>query len=283
MSRVKHPDDLMLDDDFPDYATILRGARHESFKKRQIWEKRARSYFSRTIRTHMRDPSKYSEARRWTEEESDQADLMLTLWKKYPKLSDDEVVKALMDSDSTISKNLLMTVLQKLATFPHMFEVAHAKKQLFTLNRDGTLAAAATTDNDDEPVNHLTLAGFSVRLDDYSDYISTRNVSPALWHHFLQVLRKNSPSNFKWHPTNIAKNSVDKLEATFDVSSKDDEQIVYDCFTHCPKGHLRTIFVVARRATCDKMAAPTELHMFQHGHIFDTTTQQTEKNTTCTV
>ena len=46
MSRVKHPDDLMLDDDFPDYATILRGARHESFKHRQIWEKRARSYFS---------------------------------------------------------------------------------------------------------------------------------------------------------------------------------------------------------------------------------------------
>ena len=184
---------------------------------------------------------------------------------------------ALMDSDSTISKNFLMTVLQKLATFPHMFEVANAKKQLFTLNRDGTLAAAATTDNDDEPVNHLTLAGFSVRLDDYSDYISTRNVSPALWHHFLQVLRKHSPSNFKWHPTNIAYKAVDKLEATFDVSSTDAEQTLYDCFTHCPKGHLRTIFVVARGATCDKMAAPTALHMFQHDHIFDTTTQQTEK------
>ena len=151
------------------------------------------------------------------------------------------------------------------------------KKQLFTLNRDGTLAAAATTDNGDEPVNHLTLAGFSVRLDDYTDYISTRNVSPTLWHHFLQVFRKNSPSNFKWHPTNIAYKAVDKLEATFDASSTDTEQILYDCFTHCRKGHLRTIFVVARRATCDKMDVPTAIHMFQHGNIFDTTTQQTEK------
>ena len=40
---------------------------------------------------------------------------------------------------------------------------------------------------------------------------------------------------------------------------------------------MRTIFVVARRATTDKMDAPTEVHTFQHGHIFDNTTQQTER------
>ena len=54
LSRVEHPDNLMLDDDFPDYATILKQKRHESFAKRQAWEKRARSFFSTTIRKHMR-------------------------------------------------------------------------------------------------------------------------------------------------------------------------------------------------------------------------------------
>ena len=56
LSRVQHPDDLMLDDDFPDFTTILKQNRHESFKNRQAWEKRARSLFSRTIRHHMREP-----------------------------------------------------------------------------------------------------------------------------------------------------------------------------------------------------------------------------------
>ena len=138
----------------------------------------------------MRDPSKFSEARRWTEEESDQADLMLTLWRKHPTLNDDEVMTELMEFDKNVSTDFLMKVLQKLSTFPHMFEVAHAKKQLHTLNRDGTIAPAQTADNADESVSHLTLGGFQVRLDDYFDYIRTRNVSSALWHHFLQVLRK---------------------------------------------------------------------------------------------
>ena len=54
LSRVEHPDNLMLDDEFPDYATILRQQWDESFAKRQTWEKRARSFFSKTIRRYMR-------------------------------------------------------------------------------------------------------------------------------------------------------------------------------------------------------------------------------------
>ena len=34
---------------------------------------------------------------------------------------------------------------------------------------------------------------------------------------------------------------------------------------------------MARRATKDKVDAPAELHMFQHGPMFDSTTQHTEK------
>ena len=35
LSRVRHPDDLMLDDDFPAFATVLKGSCHPSFKRRQ--------------------------------------------------------------------------------------------------------------------------------------------------------------------------------------------------------------------------------------------------------
>mgnify|MGYP003330426215 CR=1 FL=1 len=54
LSRVEHPDNLMPDDDFPDYSTILRQKRNENFVKRQTWEKYARSIFSKTIRHYER-------------------------------------------------------------------------------------------------------------------------------------------------------------------------------------------------------------------------------------
>ena len=119
----------------------------------------------------MRDPSKFSEERRWTAEESDQVDLMLTLWRRDPMLSNDEVVNELMQFDENVSKDFLMNVLDKLSTFPHMFEVAHAKQQLNTLNRDGTVAPVRSANNDDESVSHLTLSGFQVRIDDYLSLI----------------------------------------------------------------------------------------------------------------
>ena len=58
----------------------------------------------------MRDPSKFSEERRWTAEESDQVDLMLTLWRRVPTLSDDEVVTELIQFDENVSKDFLMKV-----------------------------------------------------------------------------------------------------------------------------------------------------------------------------
>ena len=38
LSRVRHPDDLMLDDDFPALFEILKQSKHPSFQKRQAWE-----------------------------------------------------------------------------------------------------------------------------------------------------------------------------------------------------------------------------------------------------
>ena len=38
LSRVRHTDHLVLDDDFPDLATIMKQAERESFRQRVRWE-----------------------------------------------------------------------------------------------------------------------------------------------------------------------------------------------------------------------------------------------------
>ena len=50
LSRVRHPDHLMLEDTFPDMATIMKQSEKEAFVTRQRRERRMRVFFSRTIR-----------------------------------------------------------------------------------------------------------------------------------------------------------------------------------------------------------------------------------------
>ena len=54
LSRVRHVDDLMLDDDFPSMQIIMSQTNHPSFRKRLVWEKYRLADFSRTLRHHMR-------------------------------------------------------------------------------------------------------------------------------------------------------------------------------------------------------------------------------------
>ena len=77
LSRVRHPDHLMLEDSFPDMSTIMKQQDHPSFQARQRWERRAMVKFSRTIRHHMRDPARFTPELCWTAEESRLADTLL--------------------------------------------------------------------------------------------------------------------------------------------------------------------------------------------------------------
>ena len=60
LSRVRHPDHLMLEDSFPDMATIMKQLEKESFQTRQRWERKMRVLFSQTVRVYMSDSSLYS-------------------------------------------------------------------------------------------------------------------------------------------------------------------------------------------------------------------------------
>ena len=56
LTRVRHPDHLLLEDDFPAFSDLRKQLLHPSFAARIDWEKRARVFFARTMRAHMRDP-----------------------------------------------------------------------------------------------------------------------------------------------------------------------------------------------------------------------------------
>ena len=92
LSRVRHPDHLMLEDTFPDMATIMRQNEKESFAARQRWERKMRVFFSRTVREHMRDTSLFTPEKTWTEEECTVADLLLRYLRKKPDLSSEELL-----------------------------------------------------------------------------------------------------------------------------------------------------------------------------------------------
>ena len=67
LTRVRHPNDLLLDDDFPSYLTIRRQLLHSNFAARQQWECGTIVLFSRTIRRRMSSEEWFSDEVCWDE------------------------------------------------------------------------------------------------------------------------------------------------------------------------------------------------------------------------
>ena len=97
LSRVRHPDHLMLEDTFPDLATIMRQSDKESFQARQRWERRMRAHFSRTVRAHMQDAEMYSAEKVWDSAENEVAELLLAAMRRGTEAGKEEVVRRCME------------------------------------------------------------------------------------------------------------------------------------------------------------------------------------------
>ena len=124
LSRVRHPDDLMLDDEFPALFEILKQTKHPSYQKRQQWEKVMRAKFARTLREHMRDAEKYTHPglHVWTAEDSDTADLLLRVIKHNPsELDRDTLLAAATDLAPTVLSADVTRVWGASANFPLHF------------------------------------------------------------------------------------------------------------------------------------------------------------------
>ena len=129
----------------------------------------------------MRDPKLYSEKSRWTAEESSLADEFITfvkqMWRTSGDLTCDEVEARFQESKSTTSPNLIAKVLSRMKVYPHVFEVAAAKDELNSLNLDGTLSISANILLNNNEVRSISLNNFTVRVEDYIDFIETRKIS----------------------------------------------------------------------------------------------------------
>ena len=127
LSRVKHPDDLMLDDDFPAFFEILKQSKHPSYLKRQHWEKLMRAKFARTLRLHMRDAERYVHpgTHVWTAADSNTADLLLRVVAKVsPETQENAIFATAIDLEPSMDVSQLSRVWKRLHTFPYIFELA---------------------------------------------------------------------------------------------------------------------------------------------------------------
>ena len=83
LTRVRRPDHLLLEDDFPAFSELRKQLCNASFAKRIAWEKRKRVAFARTIREHMRDPALFSEANCWNVEDAALADELVSFCRRH--------------------------------------------------------------------------------------------------------------------------------------------------------------------------------------------------------
>ena len=88
----------------------------------------------------MRDPVFFSEENRWTEHDSDIADVLLENLRETPTVSNDNLIERILTLPEAYSHANVIAVLERMSTFPHMFEVANARRTLQELNLDGTPA-----------------------------------------------------------------------------------------------------------------------------------------------
>ena len=143
LTRARHPDGLALDDNFPVFSAFQKQKQHLTFQYRQRFERVARCRFSRTIRKHMADATIYSPERVWSVSDNTLADALLRFVADNPTKEDEEVLQAFAESPAynrAFSHDREVHVWKRLTTqYPHMFEVAEARRTLSQLRLDGHL------------------------------------------------------------------------------------------------------------------------------------------------
>jgi hypothetical protein len=128
LSRVRHPDDLMLDDNFPDFRQLMRVRRNEAFKQRQLWEKQRHADFARTIRKHCRESNVFGADLAWTEQEAAVAEQLLRSVRALPSGTlQADWLPAAKTAMPNVGVDTLADVWERLQEFPHNVEVAEAR------------------------------------------------------------------------------------------------------------------------------------------------------------
>ena len=193
LSRVRHPDALMLDDEFPDMATIMRQTQSAGYIKRQEWEKLMKIRFSQTLRRHLRDPALYDPEMTWTEEESTMAADMLRLLKSaQPGQSPAELEELLLDKLPHANPHTLKRVWKRMQCWPHRCEVDNAYGKGVD-NECNT--AASQVDFTQSTYAKWTSNRWNMPSVDWFALESNGTLSVPLFEHFAGIFRKYLPAS----------------------------------------------------------------------------------------
>ena len=188
LSRVRHPDHLMLDDSFPDMSTIMKQADKESFRMRQRWESRMRVYFSKTVREYMRDPELFTPEKTWTHAQSAMAEQLLRTLRSTPDLEDDAVVANCCKENGIESRDEVEQVWAKLNTFPHVFEIANARGELANYDLNGCRREGNTIS-----IQHVSYRQWKVSLIEYDELLEKGSLEPSMMELLMNFLRPHLP------------------------------------------------------------------------------------------
>ena len=237
LSRVRHPDDLMLDDDFPDMSTIMRQSTTESFYKRQRWERLMRVKFSKTLRRHMRDASIYDATKVWDEDSSELATEMLRFLHAHPHLTDDDFVHAFSTAHD-FSTDDVSHIWERLHAYPHIFEIAAARNELMRYALDGTIAKDSMPE---QKVTKLSFNGWDAPLADWDAYAKTGTLSKASMGLLIQVFEKLLPRDIHFHQSFAAEQEPIPLDF---VSKKTRQRPRIQCFPYRSVSKLWGVYIV---------------------------------------
>ena len=138
--------------------------------------------FARTLRLHMRDADLYTNpgTHVWTAEDSEIADLLLQVVTTNPTENTDE---NLLSAASTLAPALeasdLSRVWTRMQSFPYIFEVAAARKNVETLTLQGRSTTAGTISTlPPDIVTQVHYRGWHVNLRDFTEFRLRDKLSP---------------------------------------------------------------------------------------------------------
>ena len=274
LSRVRHPDDLMLDDDFPALFEILKQSKHPSFQKRQRWEKEMRAKFARTLRLHMRDADRYCHpgTHVWTADDSALADLFVQAVKTTNSTSD---ASALQSAVSVLQPDAseadLSRVWDRMQTFPYIFELAAANGTLDALTLQGTPRLESTAASTPRLTTKIHYENWHVALKDFTEFRLRDKLSPALFEHFAQIFREHAPPHLVLaRQTHAKKQNFSLPPPPFNT-----ENTSYVCFPYySPVGYL-TLYILKRTRVHPNDDPTTQLVVLQHADVYDEHTRTT--------
>ena len=200
LTRARHYDGLAIDDTFPAMHTFQEQIKHETFKKRQAFERVAKARFSATIRRFMRDSTIYSEENVWSASDAELASALLVFIETRRDLDDASVPDAYVryaqkqsakrppreaSDDETVAR-----VWQRLLTqYPHPYAVARARGTLQTFKHGPDSADTSVPPPQEPKPERLFFHFWSVGCAELQNFVDTAKASPAVLELFSQILR----------------------------------------------------------------------------------------------